>query len=246
LQEFLMMSEHTPSPDNRSNLSESEEMYLISIADLTESHHLSVVPLSLLAEALNIHVVSTNQMIRKLEEEGLVDYLPYKGVSLTARGEGAARRMIRNRRLWEVFLVQHLELPVDRAVELACGMEHITDSSVCARLAAFLNHPQFDPLGNLIPACEEDAAPEPWFPLAEAALNDRLLVRQMECDPAARAFLMNEGIRPGAEIEVIGIGEKGGYLLALNEGHFQITPEIAGQILVRQIPRQPLTQEIEP
>lgn len=238
-----MMSESTAQAQQRFHLSESEEMYLITIANLVESQGLSVVPLSLLAESLNIHAVSTNQMIRKLEEEGLVDYLPYKGVSLSPHGDRAARRMIRNRRLWEVFLVQHLDLPVDRAVELACGMEHITDSNVCARLAEFLDYPQFDPLGNLIPACDEDAVPEPWFPLAEANLHDRLLVRQMNCDPAARAFLMNEGICPGAEVEVIAVGEKGGFLLALNQGRFQITPEIAGDILVRHISTQPLSQE---
>jgi len=233
-----MMSEYQATAEQlRTHLSESEEMYLISIANLVESNVLSVVPLALLAEVLKIHVVSTNQMIRKLEEAGLVDYLPYKGVSLTALGARVARRMIRNRRLWEVFLVEHLEMSIDRAVELACGMEHITDSNVCARLAKFLNDPQFDPLGNLIPASDEQQAPEAWFPLAHACLNDHLLVRQIACEPAARAFLMSEGLYPGAEVDVLGIGEKGGLLLALQDHSFQITPEIALNILVRIFPQ---------
>ncbi|NSW54255.1 MAG: metal-dependent transcriptional regulator [Anaerolineae bacterium] len=233
----------TANPLPGSALSESEEMYLITIANLIESQLLQVVPLSLLAEALKIHAVSTNQMIRKLEESGLVDYLPYKGVSLTERGERAARRMIRNRRLWEVFLVRHLQLPVDRAVELACGMEHITDGAVCARLAKFLEYPQFDPLGNLIPACDEEPAPEPWFPLAQARLHDRVLVRQIDCDPAARAFLMNEGIYPGAELEVLGLGEKGGLLLQLDTQRFHLAADVAAQVLVRRVPPITASQE---
>ncbi|MEE4194096.1 MAG: Fur family transcriptional regulator, partial [Anaerolineae bacterium] len=64
------------------NLSESEEMYVTSIAELVESTGQELVPLSLLASTLNIHAVSANQMIRKLEEYGIVNYQPYKGVVL--------------------------------------------------------------------------------------------------------------------------------------------------------------------
>lgn len=221
----------------RIELSESEEMYLETIASIVEAAALEIVPLSHLADRLNIHVVSANQMIRKLEEEGLVNYYPYKGVKLTDIGRKIALQKIRNRRLWEVFLVNYLEMPLEEASKLACGMEHITDGEVCLRLAKFLEFPKFDPYGKPIPECmrDRDAVPQmKWFALTESNLDDQLIVWQVKADISTRAFLASEGIYPGAEVTVAGIGDMGGYLLALNQTRFQINKEVAEQILVRK------------
>lgn len=217
------------------SLSENEEMYLISIAELVDAQELAIVPLSTLAEALAINAVSANQMIRKLEELELVHYLPYKGVTLTEQGRSIALRRIRNRRLWEVFLVQHLELPLDKAETLACGFEHLTDEGVCAQLANYLENPVFDPHGQLIPGCQEGETPDSgWFALNEAQVGDSLLVRQMKSDAASRAFLAAEGLYPGAVIQLIAMGGSG-FLLQLKENSFMVNHEIAAQILVRRI-----------
>ena len=219
------------------NLSESEEMYLESIASIVEDEALEIVPLSHLADRLNIHAVSANQMIRKLEEEGLVNYYPYKGVKLTDIGRKIALQKIRNRRLWEIFLVNYLEMPLDEASKLACGMEHITNGEVCLRLAKFLEFPKFDPYGKPIPECMrgKDAVPQmKWFTLTEARLDDQLIVRQVKADVSTRAFLASEGIYPGAEVIVAGVGDSGGYLLAMKETRFQVNKKVAEQILVRK------------
>ena len=217
------------------DLSESEEMYVTSIAELVESTGQELIPLSLLAETLNIHAVSANQMVRKLEEYGIVTYQPYKGVVLTEEGLSFALRLIRNRRLWEVFLVQHLELPLDQAEVLACGLEHLTEPSVCARLAAFLDNPVFDAHGRLIPECQrKDELSENWFPMNEAQVGDVLLVRQMKADSATRAFLAGEGLFPGAVIKLVGKGETSGYLLQLDGNRFTIDEEIAAHMMVRK------------
>jgi DtxR family Mn-dependent transcriptional regulator len=188
-----------------------------------------------LASTLNIHAVSANQMIRKLEEYGIVNYQPYKGVVLKEEGMRFALRLIRNRRLWEVFLVQHLELPLDQADRLACGLEHLTDHSVCARLAAFLDNPVFDAHGRLIPECQyEDRLSENWFPMNKAQVGDMLLVRQMKADSPTRAFLAGEGLFPGAVIKLVGKGETSGYLLQLNNHHFMIDEDIAAHMMVRK------------
>lgn len=217
------------------DLSESEEMYVTSIAELVESTGEELIPLSLLASTLNIHAVSANQMIRKLEDYGIVSYQPYKGVVLTEDGLRFALRLIRNRRLWEVFLVQHLELPLDQAEILACGLEHLTDPSVCARLAAFLENPVFDAHGRLIPECQQkDSLSEDWFPMNEAQVGDLLLVRQMKADSPTRAFLAGEGLFPGAVIKLVAHGEKSGYLIQLDDNRFMIDEVIAAQMMVRK------------
>ena len=220
-------------PD-RPSLSESEEMYLITIADIMESDALETVPLSHLAEHLNIHAVSANQMIRKLEEQELVIYTPYKGVSLTAEGERTALRIMRSRRLWEVCLVQHLNIPDDEAAALACGMEHLTDNRVCDSLDRYLNCPQFNPQGKLIPQGCGSVITDHWFSLNECRADDRLLVRQIKGDAATRAYLAAQGVFPGAEVSVLAASDAGGFLLESSGSRIQINNEIAAQIITRR------------
>ena len=91
-------------------MSESEEMYLITIARLGAKELQGLVPLSKLADALSVVPVSVNQMVKKLEEAGLVHYFPYKGVELTDQGRKVARQVLRHRRLWEYFFVSRWEI----------------------------------------------------------------------------------------------------------------------------------------
>jgi len=99
-------------------LSENEEMYLVVIAKLNERDGGGPVALAKVAHELAILPVSANQMVRKLEKIGLVSYAPYKGVELTESGSLIASRILRQRRLWEVFLVEHLYLMSTEAEEL--------------------------------------------------------------------------------------------------------------------------------
>ena len=72
-------------------MSESLKMYSSTIMRLRQSR-VEPVPLSSLADALSIASVSANEMFRKLQEQGLVVYRPYKGVTLTESGERQGRR----------------------------------------------------------------------------------------------------------------------------------------------------------
>ena len=47
-------------------------------------------------------------MIRKLSKKKAVDYERYKGVKVSDKGKEVALKVIRQHRLWEVFLVQNL------------------------------------------------------------------------------------------------------------------------------------------
>ena len=125
------------SPTN-SVLSESEEMYLAAIARIQESKGTGPAPLSQLASSMEVLPVSANQMVRKLEEEGLVRYTPYKGVELTSAGAQAAQRILRHRRLWEIFLVELLHYTPEESDPLACRLEHILPTEAAERLAVFL------------------------------------------------------------------------------------------------------------
>ncbi|OGO27691.1 MAG: hypothetical protein A2W33_01845 [Chloroflexi bacterium RBG_16_52_11] len=196
-------------------MSESEDMYLLTMAMLVEAGVEAPIPVSRLAQELSIQPVSANQMIRKLEESGFVLYTPYKGVLLTPEGEQRASRILRHRRLWEVFLVENLKMTPVEANELACRLEHILPSHVAERLFEYLGSPAINPQGKPIPhLTPNDNLPRDIF-LSQLKVGQRSQVTQVDTDVAARGFLSSEGIQSGAVITVLGIGKGGATLIGV-------------------------------
>jgi Mn-dependent DtxR family transcriptional regulator len=134
---------------------EAEEMYLITIARAIEDGATPPIAVSGIAKDLDVTPVAANQMVKKLEVAGHVDYTPYKGVTLTNSGAALASTVLRNRRLWGLFLSEHLGLTPEHADEVACEMEHITPDTVAVRLAEFLGSPSFGPTGKPIPSVDQ-------------------------------------------------------------------------------------------
>ncbi len=199
-------------------MSESEEMYLVTIARLNEKGDDKPVPVAQLAAELDVLPVSANQMVRKLEDAGWVCYTPYKGVSLTPEGRSLALQILRYRRLWEVFLVENLKIPVAEASELACRMEHVLPDHVADRLAAYLGNPVVSPTGGVIPACEVEKAAELDMPAAALELEHCGRVTRITADPTSRAFLASAGVLPGATIRVLGVSAGGSMLVQTPDG----------------------------
>lgn len=213
-------------------ISESEEMYLITIARLVEQGEEEPVSVSRLASELAIQPVSANQMVHKLAEEKLVEYLPYKGVQLTPKGQEVAQQVLRDRRLWEVFLVKHLELAPSEADALACRLEHITPKGVTCQLAKFLGHPSFTPQGLPIPEVNGSGDTHRVQPLSELGVGDCGEVIRMEGDPTTQAFLEAEGFRPGIEVIPLAKGKDGAFLLQVGQDRLHISQVVADSILI--------------
>ncbi len=217
---------------NCRQLSENEQMYLVTIAKLHESGNQGLIPLSDLAETLSFLPVSVNQMIRKLADDGLLQYQPYKGVDFTESGSQMVLRILRYRRLWEVFLVKHLKMDLDEADALACRMEHITSDQVSERLAAFLDYPTVCYHGHPIPSLEEKTTAPITVPLAQLAVGEAARVNNIEADPAARSFLHDEGFLPGSQVTALGIGDDQAMLLEINNRQVYLTADLASSVVV--------------
>jgi DtxR family Mn-dependent transcriptional regulator len=215
--------------------SENAEMYLVSLALLVEGGHPSPVPLPLLANALEIKAVSANQMVRKLEEEGLVHYQPYKGVTLTEDGEQIVNLILRNRRLWQVFFVEKLGFSAARADELACRMEHITEPEVAARLESYLEHPTTSPTGKAIPPADEK------MPLPKGKSLSALLpgksgeVVSIQVDQATSAYLRSENLTFGTLVTMLAASSSGVLLLGYDGKKISLSAEMAEKIIVTQM-----------
>jgi DtxR family Mn-dependent transcriptional regulator len=224
-------------------MSESEEMYLLTVARLNEAGLDGPVPITRLAEALQVMPVSVNQMVRKLEEAGLLVYTPYKGVELSSDGLHTANQVLRRRRLWESFLVEHLRMDALEADALACRMEHITPVEASERLAEYLGCPDISPRGEAIPPPEGADAPDepPGFALSTAAPGGRLHVTALTAGPDTAAFLNAAGIAAGVGVSLLARvdnrpGESATLLVRLTDGrHMHLSTEIADHIQVRKI-----------
>lgn len=103
------------------------------------------------AERLGVAPATATSMLKRLAELGLVDYAPYKGVSLTPAGERVALEVIRHHRLIEAYLSEALGMPADRVHEEAEVLEHYISEELEALMAAKLGEPSHDPHGTPIP-----------------------------------------------------------------------------------------------
>ena len=128
----------------------TEENYLKAIFSLYNKENKEV-STNTIAEKLETKPSSVTDMVKKLANKNLVEYEKYKGVVLTKKGNNIAINIIRNHRIWEVFLVEKLGYKWDEVHEIAEQLEHIKSDELIDRMDEFLDNPKFDPHGDPIP-----------------------------------------------------------------------------------------------
>lgn len=112
-----------------------------------------------LARRLKVSPPSVTQMVKRLADEGLVEYEPYKGAMLTGRGTALAQKVVRKHRLLERFLHDFLGLDRNRVHDEACRLEHSLSDEAAAALCKALEKPETCPDdGNPIPPCTLDVS----------------------------------------------------------------------------------------
>ena len=131
-------------------VTQSEENYIKTIFQLEEAGKGKILT-NAIAEKLETKASSVTDMIKKLQEKGLVTYKKYQGVNLTNTGKKAALELVRKHRLWETFLVKSLKFGWEEVHEIAHQLEHIQSDTLVEKLDAFLGFPETDPHGEPIP-----------------------------------------------------------------------------------------------
>jgi DtxR family Mn-dependent transcriptional regulator len=214
---------------------EATEEYLEAIYKLKEEGQ--PVALSTLAECLKISPVSANEMVRKLVEQKLALYEPYKGVSLTPAGQAQALVVIRRHRLWERFLTDVLGLSWDQVHEEACRLEHATSPLVEERLAQLLGEPEACPHGHPLPTAEGEMAVEAGRPLAELTTGQKArILRVPEGDVALLRYLATLGLQPRATVQVEAVAPfQGPLTVQVGEAQHVLGRELASKIVVRPL-----------
>jgi DtxR family Mn-dependent transcriptional regulator len=156
-----------------------------------------------IARVLGIEPASVTGVIQRLADLGLLDYQPYRGVTLTSEGERTALDIIRRHRLIELFLIESLGYSWDEVHDEAEGLEHVVSPLFIERLATILGHPEIDPHGSPIPTRDGQIEPEAGYPLSELPAGATgIVVRVDDKDPGLLRHLADIGIMPGTIIRV--------------------------------------------
>jgi len=135
----------------RMEVSENVEEYLEALW-LSEEAGRPLARITWTAQQIGVSAPSTVEMLKKLEERGLVAYETRKGVKLSEKGRAIARQIIRNHRLTELLMKETLNVSVDEGT--VCGIEHHMTEEFADALCTLLKHPRLCPHGNKIPAGE--------------------------------------------------------------------------------------------
>jgi DtxR family Mn-dependent transcriptional regulator len=213
-------------------ITQEREDYLKTIYTLQSEER--PVRTTTIAKALNVEPASVTGVIKRLGELNLVDYEPYKGVTLTSAGEKIALEVIRHHRLIELYLIQALGYSWDEVHDEAERLEHVVSDLFEERIAAVLGHPTIDPHGSPIPTKDGQVAPVTSRALDTMAIGDEGLVAEVsDSDPNLLRYLADMGIRPGVHVEVTEVTPFGGSIVVIvGTTKCTLGRDAASQILV--------------
>jgi len=157
-----------------------------------------------LADRLGVTPASASGMVKRLDELGLVEHQPYRGVSLTEDGRRVALEVMRHHRLLELYLVKSLGVPWDRVHAEAEVLEHVLSEELEELIAAKLGDPTHDPHGDPIPTRDLTIEEGSTVSLQTLEVGARgTFARVSDSDPEMLRFLAERGIPPGDTLEVV-------------------------------------------
>ena len=106
-------------------ISPAMEDYLKAIHQIAEESGGAPVQTQALSDRLAVSTASVTGMMKKLDQYGLVEHEPYRGVVLTPKGEAVALEVLRHHRLLELYLVEQLGMSWEDVHAEADRLEHV-------------------------------------------------------------------------------------------------------------------------
>jgi DtxR family Mn-dependent transcriptional regulator len=229
---------HNAHRERRTN--EGVENYAKAIYHL-QGRGTEPISTSAVAEQLDVTPPSASAMLKRLADEGLVDYQPYHGARLTDKGERVALETIRHHRLLELFLAEVLGMPWDHVHSEAEVLEHHISEELEELIAAKLGEPALDPHGDPIPDRDLAIRADDSIPLTELTPGEEaVFTRVSDSDASMLRYLAEHGIQPGASLRVRDREPFGGpVVIEIAEQTHPLGPELAERMRVRRLERGP-------
>jgi DtxR family Mn-dependent transcriptional regulator len=186
-----------------------------------------------IVERLNVSRPAVSEMMRRLENEGLVT-TGAGTIRLTETGTELAERVVRRHRIAERFLTDMLGLSWAEAHTEAGKWEHVISPAVEDAMVRLLGEPTTCPHGNPIPGSHYQAPDA--VRLAELPVGTRFTVRripeELEFTPGLLQFLEDAAVQPGLEGTITATSPDGTMTLEIGGHHVGLGAFASARILV--------------
>ena len=196
------------------------------------------ISLSELGEELNVSKPTANEMIKKLQQEGIVISKKYKPIKITEKGKQSAAEIIRKHRLSEMFLLQVMKFGWEEVHEIAEDLEHIKTDKFFDRMDELMGFPKTDPHGSPIPDKNGNFNKPNYKRLSQMPVNTSVVVKALrDSSTDFLLFLNNKSIKLGTTITINEIESFDGSLTVTYLEHSKIvlSTSICDRILVAQV-----------
>ncbi|HET6637328.1 MAG TPA: metal-dependent transcriptional regulator [Gemmatimonadota bacterium] len=190
---------------------------------------------SAISERMDVSAASATNMMQKLADMRLVEYVPYRGVALTDAGEKIALEVIRHHRLIELYLSEALGYSWDAVHDEAERLEHVISEEFEDRIDAMLGHPTTDPHGDPIPPKIGRPPARATRRLSEVEIDERVVVRSVS-DREAEFLrrLASLELVPGTRITVVSRQPGGAMTIERNGDPLSIEQDLARRVFVEE------------
>ncbi len=111
---------------------------LRALAELAEQSGKDVASFSTIRHRRSWHTATVRGLLASAMKDGLVERVDARHWRLTESGVAEARRVVRNHRLWELFLITHADIAPSHVDRDADMIEHILDERMIAQLEGLM------------------------------------------------------------------------------------------------------------
>ena len=196
------------------------------------------ISLSDLGAVLAVSKPTANDMIKKLQADGLVATAKYKPIRITNKGLRQAASIIRKHRLSEMFLMQIMNFGWEEVHDIAEELEHVPSEHFFDRMDEILGFPTVDPHGSPIPDKQGNYVKMEYKRLSQITVGCRVVVKALrDSSMEFLLFLNKKSIKLQSQITVLQIETfDGSYSIALGDGEqVVLSKAVCDRLLVEEV-----------
>ena len=150
------------------------------------------ISLTELGKKMGVSKPTVNDMVKKLQANGWVNYERYKPIKLTDEGKKTAAFIVRKHRLSEMFLVKIMGFGWEQVHDIAEELEHTKSDILFDRMDELLGFPTVDPHGSPIPDKEGNFFKQNYKLLSQVTEKSKVIVKGLRDSSTDLLLLLNK------------------------------------------------------
>ncbi|NLL95088.1 MAG: metal-dependent transcriptional regulator [Thermoplasmatales archaeon] len=212
---------------------DNREDYLINILRLSGDGD-GVVRTSELSDLMGVSPASVSEMVKTLSEEGLVDYVRYKGATLTERGRELAMKIRRKHHIAERFLTDVMDMDMEDAHQEACRFEHHMSDESADKLCRMIGPKIDDDCAYCTDPCHDAGAMIGDTPLSELEKGGCGRISYLKCEDAEKIKkLISMGFVPGRDVSMVSaVSGNGPRIVKVGDSAIALDKELSSLIYI--------------